>query len=203
MARGKDRDARREELSDAVQRAIAARGLEGVRLRDIADEIGVTPAAVLYHGDLNELTYETYRRAIERFCQERERVAQQSSDARDQLAACIELGVASGPDDALTRLLFEYWPRCLRDPRAAALDSALTERQITVYYGILMLGQAHGHFVLSDPPRLIAATFVAMEDGYQMEVLAGRRSRSDVLSALHAYARLATGYDPSDRPASA
>jgi len=50
---------------------------------------------------------------------------------------------------------------------------------------------------------MIAATFVAMEDGYQMEVLAGRRSRSDVLSALHAYARLATGYDPSDRPASA
>jgi hypothetical protein len=41
----------------------------------------------------------------------------------------------------LTRLLVEYWPRCLRDPRAAALDSALTEHQITVYYGVLMLGQ--------------------------------------------------------------
>ena len=67
MPRSKDRDTRRDELSDAVQRVVATRGLEGVRLRDIADEIGVTPAAVLYHGDVNELTYETYRRAIERF----------------------------------------------------------------------------------------------------------------------------------------
>ena len=200
MVRGRDRDARRDELSDAVQRAVVSRGLERVRLRDIADEIGVTPAAVLYHCDLNKLTYETYRRAIERFSQERERVAHLSGDARDQLGACIELGVASGPDDSLTRLLFEYWPRCLRDPRAAALDSALTERQITVYYGILTLGQAQGHFVLSDPLRMIAATLVAMEDGYQMEVLAGRRSRDDVLSALHSYARLATGFDPSDWP---
>ena len=57
-------------------------------------------------------------------------------------------------------------------PRKASC-SALTERQITVYYGILTLGQAQGHFVLSDPARMISATFVAMEDGYQMEVLAG------------------------------
>ena len=56
MPRSKDRDTRRDELSDAVQRVVATRGLEGVRLRDIADEIGVTPAAVLYHGDVNELT---------------------------------------------------------------------------------------------------------------------------------------------------
>ena len=76
------------------------------------------------------------------------------------------------------------------------MDSALTERQITVYYGILMLGQAQSHFVLSDPPRMIAATFVAMEDGYQMEVLARRRGRSEVLTALHSYARLATSWRP-------
>lgn len=81
-------------------------------------------------------------------------------------------------------------------PRKASC-SALTERQITAYYGILTLGQAQGHFVLSDPARMISATFVAMEDGYQMEVLAGRRGRGDVLAAMHSYARLTTGYDPS------
>ena len=196
MPRRRDPDARRDQLSDAVQKVVATRGLEGLRLRDVADEIGVTPAAVLYHGDLDDLAYETYRRAIERFCQQRESVAQQSPDARAQLAACIALGVATGPDDILTRLLFEYWPRCLRDPRAAVLDSALTERQITVYYGILTLGQAQGHFQLHCPARMIAASFVAMEDGFQMEVLAGRMGRPEVLDALHAYASLATGYHP-------
>ena len=43
------------------------------------------------------------------------------------------LGVARGPEDGLVRLLFECWPRCLRDAKAATLDSALTERQIAVY----------------------------------------------------------------------
>ncbi|MDJ0386265.1 TetR/AcrR family transcriptional regulator [Streptomyces sp. G-G2] len=191
--KGGSKEARRAELGAAVQRALLMRGLEGLRLRDIADEAGVTPAAVLYYGDLDGLVYETYRQAIERYSQEREQAADRYADARGKLAACIDNGVATGPDDALTRLLFEYWPRCLRDARAAALDSSLTERQIAVYASILVLGQAQGHFTLQDPPRLLASNFVAMEDGYQMEVLAGRRTRVEVLAALRSYARAVTG----------
>lgn len=199
MAGKKDRnrEARRAELGVALQRALLVRGLEGLRLRDVADEAGITPAAVLYYGDLDGLVYETYQQAIQRFSEDREQAADRFPDARDRLRACIESGVASGPDDALTRLLFEYWPRCLRDAKAAALDSALTERQIAVYAGVLVLGKAQGHFVLQDPPRLLAANLVAMEDGYQMEVLAGRRNRGEVIAALSAYARAVTGHDPA------
>lgn len=194
-SKGSSKEARRAELGKAVERALVARGLEGLRLRDVAEEAGVTPAAVLYYGDLDALVHAAYQQAIERYSREREEAASRFTDARDQLGACIDKGVASGPDDVLTRLLFEYWPRCLRDAKAAALDSALTERQIAVYSGILVLGQAQGHFTLQDPPRLLAASFVAMEDGYQMEVLAGRRSRAEVVTALHAYARAVTGHD--------
>ncbi len=63
-----------------------------------------------------------------------------------------------------------------------------------MYAAVLTLGQAQGHFTLEDPPRLLAASFVAMEDGYQMELLAGRRTRTEVLTALHAYARAVTGH---------
>ncbi|RSS52428.1 TetR/AcrR family transcriptional regulator [Streptomyces sp. WAC01280] len=196
MARGKQgKEARRAELTAAVQRALLTRGLDGLRLRDVAEEAGVTPAAVLYYGDLDTLVHETYQQAIERYSQDRERAAERHTDAREQLRACIDLGPATGPDDTLTRLLYEYWPRCLRDARAASLDSALTERQIAVYHGILVLGQAQGHFTLTDPARLLAANFIAMEDGYQMEILAGRRTHTDVVTALRSYARLATGFD--------
>ncbi|MFL9680228.1 TetR/AcrR family transcriptional regulator [Streptomyces sp. KL110A] len=196
--RGGGKEQRRAELGEAVQRALLSRGLEGLRLRDVAEEAGVTPAAVLYYGDLDALVHETYQQAIERYSRQREEIADRFDDARDKLRACIDHGVATGPDDALTRLLFEYWPRCLRDARAAALDSALTERQIAVYSGILVLGRAQGHFTLQDPPRLLAATFVAVEDGYQMEVLAGRRTRAEVIAALHAYTRAVTGHDLAD-----
>ncbi|MFJ5138973.1 TetR/AcrR family transcriptional regulator [Streptomyces sp. NPDC088707] len=194
---GGGRGARRAELAEAVQRALLTRGLEGLRLRDVAEEAGVTPAAVLYYGDLDALVHETYQQAITRYSQDREAAADGFDDARLKLRACIDKGVAAGPDDGLTRLLFEYWPRCLRDAKAAALDSSLTERQVAVYAEILTLGRAQGHFALQDPPRLIAANFVAMEDGYQMEVLAGRRTRAEVIAALHSYARAATGHDPS------
>jgi len=197
MARKASRDVRRAELSDAVERAVFARGLEGVRLRDVAEQAGITPAAVLYYGDLDALIYETYQKAIERYSQLREDTAEKFPDPREKLRVCIDQGVATGPDDTLTRMLFECWPRCLRDARAAALDSALTERQIAVYHGILVLGQAQGHFELTEKPRMLAANFVAMEDGYQMEVLAGRRTRNEVIDALHSYARSATGYDPA------
>jgi len=201
VARKKDQEARRLALGEAVRRAVLTRGLEGVRLRDIAEQAGVTPAAVLYYGDVDALTYDTYQQAIERFSADRERVAEQFGDARDRLRASIDHGVASGPDDELVRLLFEFWPRSLRDPKAAVLDSALTERQIAVYSAIFVLGESQGHFVLTDSPRLLAGNVVAMEDGYQMEVLSGRRSRDEVRTRLHSYARAVTGCDVGLAPA--
>lgn len=200
MARRKDQDARRAQLAEAAERALLARGLEGLRLRDVAEEAGMTPAAVLYYySDLDQLMRETFQQAIDRFCRERETTAETFDDARDRMHSCIAAGVATGPDDRLPRLLFEYWPRSLRDPRAAALDSTLTERQIAVYYGILVLGQAQGHFRLTVPARTVAACLVAMEDGFQMEVLAGRRTRREVVAALYTYVHAATGCDLTTR----
>ncbi|MHA6758599.1 TetR/AcrR family transcriptional regulator [Streptacidiphilus sp. PAMC 29251] len=194
MARQKDQEARRAQLGQAAQRALLARGLEGLRLRDVAEEAGVTPAAVLYYyGDLDELMNETYRQAIERFCSQREEAVERLPDARERLLGCIDAGVATGPEDTVPRLLFEYCPRSLRDPRVAALDATLTERQVAVYYGVLLLGQAQGQFVLTGPARELAGNFVALEDGYQMDVLAGRRHRSEVLHLLHGFAATVTG----------
>ncbi|MDI2128207.1 TetR/AcrR family transcriptional regulator [Yinghuangia seranimata] len=195
MARRKDQDGRRAQLGEAAQRALLNRGLEGLRLRDVAEEAGVTPAAVLYYyDDLDTLMYETFQQAIERFCSAREAAVDGVDDAAERLRICIDSGIATGPDDRLPRLLYEFWPRSLRDPKAAALDSALMERQASVYYGVLILGQAQGVFTLTDPPRMLATSFVAMEDGYQMEILAGRRSRAEVIAAVQAFAAAVTGH---------
>ena len=177
MARKKDQEARRLALGEAVRRAVLTRGLEGVRLRDIAEEAGVTPAAVLYYGDVDALTYDTYQQAIERFSLDRERVAEQFPDARDRLRASIDHGVASGPDDELVRLLFEFWPRSLRDPKAAVLDSSLQERQIAVYSAIFVLGDAQGHFTLDRP---------AAPAGRQHRRHGGRLSDGNTVGSAHA-----------------
>ena len=169
MARKKDQEARRLALGEAVRRAVLTRGLEGVRLRDIAEEAGVTPAAVLYYGDVDALTYDTYQHAIERFSLDRERVAEQFPDARDRLRASIDHGVASGPDDELVRLLFEFWPRSLRDPKAAVLDASCRNARSpsTARYSSSARRRATSPHRPSAPA---GGNIVAMEDGYQMEI---------------------------------
>ncbi|MFB6781108.1 hypothetical protein ACFCX0_27700 [Streptomyces sp. NPDC056352] len=116
------------------------------------------------------------------------------------LRARIDKEIAGGPDDAQARLLFEYGPRFLRDAKEAALDSALTERQIAVCTAILVLAQPHGRFASQEPPCLHAAGFVAIEDSCRRDVLAGRRSHAQVTVALRAYARAITGRDLADSP---
>ncbi|WP_251067265.1 hypothetical protein [Streptomyces sp. ISL-36] len=59
-------------------------------------------------------------------------------------------------------------------------------------------GPREGDRGLADSARLVAANFVAMEDGYQMDVLAGRRSRQEVIAALYSYSRCVTGYAPEE-----
>jgi len=196
MARPRNQEARRAQLGEAVQRAVLERGIDGVRLKDVADQAGVTSAAVLYYYDaVEDLVAETYRRSVDRFCLEREGTAQRHDDARDQLRACIEVGVATGPTDDVARLLVELIPRSLRDPAVGELDNALYDRQEAVYQSVLVRGREQGHFTFADAPEDLAATFVALEDGYQLEVLAGRRSRAYVLARLFAFAKAVTGCD--------
>ncbi|MET7300372.1 TetR family transcriptional regulator [Embleya sp. NPDC005575] len=196
MARRKDQEGRRAQIAAATERAVLNRGLADLRLRDIADEAGLTSGAVLYYYEaVEDLLQETYRNAIDRFCHQREQAVEQLTDARDRLRTVISTGVATGPEDTLPHLLFEFWPMSLRDSRVAALDNTLTERQIAVYYGVFVLGEAQGHFRLTDSARLLAENFVALEDGRQMDVLSGRLTRPQVLRALHSQAKSVTGCD--------
>ena len=198
MARRKDQDARRAQLGEATRRAVLERGIDGLRLKDVADQAGVTSAAVLYYYDgVEELVAETYRQAIDRFCRQREEAARAHADAGDALGSCIESGIATGPKDELVRLLVELIPRSLRDPAVAAMDEELYDRQEAVYQEVLARGQDQGHFTLTGEPADLAATFVALEDGFQLEVLAGRKARQEVLAHITAYARAATGCDLS------
>lgn len=163
----------------------------------MAEEAGLTPAAVLYYyRDLDQLVTETYREAIARFCEVREHAAEAHSDARGQLRSLIDKGIASGPEDDLVSMLFEVYPRAMRDPKLAMLDAVLTERQVAVYQSTLTLGREQGHFTLAESARMLASMFVAIEDGYQMEVLAGRRSHDEVVDLIGRFALAVTGHDP-------
>ena len=109
MARPRNQSARREALIEATYTAGRRRGLRSLSLSDVAEQAGLTRGAILYYyDDLDALLVEAHAAGVERFCDERDRLIAATDDPRAQLAAAIDAGLPSGPDDALMRLLYEF-----------------------------------------------------------------------------------------------
>lgn len=196
MARSQNQKQRRTELVDATGRAVLKRGLGAVRLRDIADEAGITSAAVLYYYDqINDLLTETHRLAVERFCAQRESTVDSIEDPRDQLVAVVRGGLPTGPDDELVRLLYQFESQGMTNAAYGALSRGYFERQVAIYHSILVAGEAAKVFHLASPARVIARNLVALEDGfgYYVAVPGTDVEAADVERYILSYAEVATG----------
>ena len=91
--RPKNQTARREALVDAAGRAIAERGLEGLRIKDIAAEAGVSAGSVLYYyPEMDELVLEVHRGAVERYLAARQGAVDGVSGAVARLRALVGSG---------------------------------------------------------------------------------------------------------------
>jgi AcrR family transcriptional regulator len=198
MARKKNQTARRAQLTEAAQRAIAEHGASAVRIEHVAQEAGVSPNTVRYYfKDVEELLWEAHRRAIERFYTKRVDQARAIEDPIEKLVATIDSGVASGPDDLETRLLCEGL-RLARDSELfSVLMTTLHKQQELLYESILELGAAKGVFKLADDVHTIAQTLVALEDicGIRMMQHDPTIDHDEGRLLVLAYARLATGVD--------
>jgi DNA-binding transcriptional regulator YbjK len=196
VARIRDQERRRGELIAAAERAVLRKGAADVRLRDVADEAGLTPGAVLYYYDeLDTLLVETHSQAVERFCRQREDLIDTIEDPRDQLRAAIRAGLPAGPDDELVRLLYEFDGQGTRRPGYGRLSREYFARQVAMYHSILVAGQASGHFQLTAPARDVGRNLVALEDGYGYYVVLPE-SGLDLAQAerlILGYAETATG----------
>lgn len=172
------------------------RGLAAVRLRDVAEEAGVTSAAVLYYYDqIDELLVETHQRAIERFCSQREDLVDSIADPRERLVAAVRAGLPTGPDDELVRLLYQFDSQGMTNPAYGAQSRAYFERQVAIYHSVLVAGEATGVFTLTAPARVIARNLVALEDGhgYYVAVPGTGVNAADAERFILSYAEAATG----------
>ena len=198
MARTKNQTARRVQLTEAAQRAIAEHGIDGVRVEHVALEAGVSPNTVRYYfNDVEEFLREAHRKAIERFYTERVAQARAIENPIERLVATIDSGVASGPDDVETRLLLEGGRLAGESELFSVLMTTLHKQQELLYESILELGAAVGAFHLNDEVPRIAQTLVALEDicGIRMIQNDPTLDHTEGKRMVLAYARLATGVD--------
>jgi AcrR family transcriptional regulator len=202
MARRKNQTARREQLTEAAQRAIAEHGASAVRVEHVALEAGVSPNTVRYYfNDVEELLREAHRKAIERFYTERMTRAFAIEDPVERLVATIDSGVASGPDDLETRLLWEGTRLAGESDLFSVLMTTLYKQQELLYANVLELGVAMGAFELKDDVRTVARTLVALEDISDIRMMQNDPTfdHAEGRRMLLAYASLATGLDLNER----
>ena len=174
MGRPNRQDERRRALIEAAQDAVLARGLVALSLTDVAKQAGLTRGAVLYYfEDLDALLAETHRAGIRRFGEDRDtRLAGIASPAR-RLAAAIDAGLPTGPDDALMRLLYEFDVLAGHSELHAQLVQEMYLRQLATYRGVLDAGIAGGDFAPTIEVGELAMSLVALEDSYGLHIVAG------------------------------
>ncbi len=190
------RSARRAGLLAAAQRAMAQHGA-GVRLNQVAEEAGLTSGAILYHyPDLQELLVDANRAGMERFYDERLAAIEGVTDPAARLVATIASGLPADATDEEVRLLCALGGEAARHTVYAVLLTALFDRQVAMYQGILDAGAAQGVFRLADDAVVVARNLVALEDAYGYRIMARHPTLdyAQCTELILAYARLATDH---------
>ncbi|RFC73618.1 TetR family transcriptional regulator [Streptomyces sp. AcE210] len=194
--RPKNQTARREALVDAAGRAIAERGLEGLRIKDIAAEAGMSAGSVLYYyPEMDELVLEVHRGAVERYLAARQGAVDGATGAAARLRALVGSGLPGGSGDAVHGLLFELHRRADRSSGHATLMASLFAREVALYSTVLEVGAAVGEFTLTEPVADLARNLVALEDGYGLHIVSRNAELTPDVARrlLLGYARTVTG----------
>ncbi|MFD4648200.1 TetR/AcrR family transcriptional regulator [Streptomyces sp. NPDC058441] len=194
--RPKNQTARREALVDAAGRAIAERGLEGLRIKDIAAEAGMSAGSVLYYyPEMDELVLEVHRGAVERYLAARQGAVDGATGAVARLRALVGSGLPGGSGDAVHGLLFELHRRADRSSGHATLMASLFAREVALYATVLEVGAAVGEFTLTEPVTDLARNLVALEDGYGLHIVSRNAELTPDVARrlLLGYARTVTG----------
>ncbi|MEU9352537.1 TetR/AcrR family transcriptional regulator [Streptomyces griseoloalbus] len=195
MPRPRNQAERRAQLIDAAARAVISTGATALKLRDVAAEAKVTPASVLYYySDLQELFSAVFEHAAATYLDTRKEAIAVAEGPVEQLRACIRSGVPwPGAGEQSTRLLFELFPVALRNEAVGQAHQVFVDQQTDLYRQVLAHGEDSGHFTLTATPRALGRSFVALEDGYAMDLLIGTATAAEIETRLLAHARTATG----------
>ncbi|GAA3737690.1 AcrR family transcriptional regulator [Spinactinospora alkalitolerans] len=191
MARTKDQGRRRRLLIDATIAVIAEKGPAAVTARAIAGRAGVSPATVIYYyPQMDDLVAAVRDDAVERFCVQRERIADLGPDARSALVRLVAEGLPTGSHDALITAIVQLLAVGRQDERHARHVTEFWLRQVDLFQRVVERGAEEGVFAPALPARRVAEHVVAFEDSYGIHIISGNRAvtRASALRLIHDYA---------------
>jgi AcrR family transcriptional regulator len=173
----------RRNLVAAAGDVISDKGLQGLRVREIAARAGLSPGSVIYHYPSNDaLLLEVHQGAVERYVETRSAVQAETVDARQRLLNVALAGIPPYADTEVIALLFEMHSLARRSAAHGELMTELWNREVALYADIIDCGIAQGHFRSSRPVPEIAATLLGLEDGLALHLSSRNTALNSVLS---------------------
>ena len=164
---------RRDRILDAALKSLADQPAEAIRIADVAEKAGVSPASVHYHfGDLSGLILAAVDRASNEMFDERARAISLLDDPAAKLDRLIEMGV---PDEATPALVIMYTAiHAIRADEAAVRAARVhVYKQDDLYAAVIKEGLSRGDFEPQGSPHFIASSLVALEDAYDLYLVVG------------------------------
>ena len=188
---------RREDLVAAAYRAIAERGFEGLRTRDVAAEAGVNIATLHYYFPTKEsLIRGVVDHAMNRFRSTLVPHGTPVSQLRDHLRAVKRL-LLDEPE--LGAVMTELALRSSRDDAIAAILSETFMAWQTTMRGLLRRGVREGTLRAELDSAGVAAIVMATLSSYMLPVMRGSQIGDQALTQLELWLGVGRGRRPQVR----
>ncbi len=187
---------RRRQLVEAAAEILAERGGEATRLSDVAERLGVATSLVSYYFPMREdLILEATRFGADRYFAQESAELARISDPLKRLEHAIRWTIPDGPRDPTWIIMIEFWMRAIRRPPLQTVAAIFQSRARTLFAAIIEYGIASGRFEPVATSEEVAASIVAMIDGFAMRiVLMDPATDPEQMQALVTqYSRIAVG----------
>lgn len=176
MARPSVEAERREQILRAVCEVISDKGINAMRVTDVAKLAKISTGSVHYYFETKrDLTHAAFEWNFTRSLARRESILTRHTNARDRLQAFVDSYLPR--DDETTaawHVWAETWVAALHDPDLRDLNERVYGQWRSMITEIVGDGQAEGVFIDGDP-TLLANIVVSMIDGLSIQSLVGSR----------------------------
>lgn len=176
MARPSVEAERREQILRAACEVISDRGVNAMRVTDVAKLARISTGSVHYYFETKrDLTQAALEWNFTRSLARREAILTRDANARDRLQAFVDSYLPR--DDETTaawHVWAETWVAALHDPDLRNLNERVYGQWRSMIVEIVRDGQAGGVIIDGDP-ILLANMVVSMIDGLSIQSLAGSR----------------------------
>ena len=186
--------ARREAIIDATLAVMVRSGLAATKVRDVAEELGVSPGLVHHYFDsMDDLLATAFERAAEQGLAQTRTAVSAVDDARDKLLAFFASYTRAEQDWAF-QLWLDAWAEAGRRPAVRATSYRLNVAWQQVLVDVIEGGVGSGAFTCEDPQGS-AWRILSLLDGLALQAVAHRVAidRESVVTWSTAYAERELG----------